>query len=77
MAQVQLLRLALSSKSLLTDGLARQSTKGKDEVSKLYDEELSMRIAREIFTQEELEEILLFEEENEIDMDDLDELYEN
>jgi hypothetical protein len=36
-----------------------------------YDEELSMRIAREIFTQEELEEILLFEEENEIDLDDL------
>ena len=46
-------------------------------MSKLYDEELSMRIAREIFTQEELEEILLFEEENEIDMDDLDDLYEN
>jgi hypothetical protein len=42
-----------------------------------YDEELSMRIAREIFTQKELEEILLFEEENEIDMDDLDDLYEN
>lgn len=36
-----------------------------------YDEELSMRIAREIFTPEELEEILLFEEENEIDLDDI------
>lgn len=46
-------------------------------MSKLYDEELSMRIAREIFTEEELEEILLFEEENEIDMDDLDYGYED
>ena len=40
-------------------------------MSQLYDEELSMRIAREIFTKEELEEILLFEEENEIDLDDI------
>lgn len=46
-------------------------------MSKLYDEELSMRIAREIFTEEELEEILLFEEENEIDMDDLEYDYED
>lgn len=35
-----------------------------------------MRMAREIFTPEELEEILLFEEENEIDMD-FDDLFDD
>lgn len=33
------------------------------------DEVMLMRMAREIFTDEELEEILLFEEENDIDID--------
>lgn len=40
-------------------------------MSKAHDE-LSMRIAKEIFSKEELDEILLFEEENDIDMDDLE-----
>lgn len=35
----------------------------------LDDEVTLMQIAREIFTNEELEEILLFEESNEIDLD--------
>lgn len=35
------------------------------------DDALLMKMAREIFTDEELEEILLFEEENEIDLDDI------
>ena len=41
----------------------------------IQDEVMLLRMAREIFTEEEIDEILTFEDENDIDLD-LDEILE-
>jgi len=41
----------------------------------IQDEAMLLRMAREIFTEEEIDEILTFEDENDIDLD-LDEILE-